>query len=374
MAVRAIRGAPEGIPPILCSMPTTLTALFAAAIHEARAAEADPTGLQRAATMLVTAAGARRLTFAIDGDQISINDVPLHPDAPGADLVRVALERHATARLILPAGLTIRQWRDLAELYASAPGLYPTPEHMRAAVLGLVPGAAFGAGTGGDLGEPEPAHERAIPGLSSVGDAAPRTAPDLTTETNERASLSAALDPLLDRGSQAAERRDWDELADVLQGLHSLERIAEPSVRSIIVRERRRVVPSAVLEQLVRQLPAAGAGSRIGQALSNLGRESAEAIFEVLAEGPTRPERRTYLEVLTVLEGAEMVLVEQLDSRDVEILRDAADVVGRRRVVTAVPPLAHLLRHSNEEVRTAAWHALEAIGTPEAMVELNRKR
>jgi hypothetical protein len=57
-------------------MPTTLTALFAAAIHEARSAEADPTGLQRAATMLVTAAGARRLTFSIDDHRISINGLP----------------------------------------------------------------------------------------------------------------------------------------------------------------------------------------------------------------------------------------------------------------------------------------------------------
>jgi HEAT repeat protein len=43
-------------------------------------------------------------------------------------------------------------------------------------------------------------------------------------------------------------------------------------------------------------------------------------------------------------------------------------------VIAAVLPLADLLRHSNEETRAAAWYALEAIGTPEAMTELNRKR
>lgn len=354
-------------------MPTTLTALFAAAIHEARSAEADPTGVQRAATMLVTAAGARRLTFAIEDHKITINDVPLHPDAPGADLVRVALERHATARLILPAGLTVRQWRDLAELYASAPGLYPTPEHMRAAVLGLVPGAAFGAGDPDADVEPDQTHDRVIPGLT-VADAPPRTSPDLTSHAGERASLSTALDPLLDRGTAAVERRDWDELADVLEGLHSLERIAEDSVRAIIMRERRRVVPSSVIEELVRRLPEVGPGSRLGQALSNLGTESAEAIFEVLADGPAARDRRAYLEVLGMLDGIEGVLVERLSSRDPELLRDAADVIGRRRITSAVRPLANLLRHGNEEVRTAAWRALEAIGTPLAMEELNRKR
>jgi hypothetical protein len=353
-------------------MPTTLTALFAAAIHEARSAEADPTGLQRAATLLVTAAGARRLTFAIEDDQFSINEVPLHPDAPGGAQVRLALSRHATARLILPAGLSARQWCDLAELYASAPGLYPTPEHMQAAVLGLVPGAAFGAAP--MPGEDALPSERVIPGLSAVGDVAPRTSPDLTAQDNDRASLSTALDPLLDRGTAAAARKDWSELADVLQGLHSLERIAEDAVRTIIVRERRRVVPSAVLEELVRQLPVVGAGSRIGQALSNLGTESAEAIFEVLAEGPARADRRAYLEVLTELDGAEAVLVANLASTDPEILRDAADVVGRRRITRAVPALAALLRHHNEEARAAAWHALEAIGTPDAMAALQRKR
>lgn len=354
-------------------MPTTLTALFAAAIHEARSAEADPTGVQRAATMLVTAAGARRLTLAIEDHQITINDVPLHPDAPGADLVRIALERHATARLILPAGLTARQWRELAELYASAPGLYPTPEHMRAAVLGLIPGAAFGAGDPDAVVEPDQTHDRVIPGLT-VADAPPRTSPDLTSQSAERASLSAALDPLLDRGTAAVERRDWDELADVLQGLHSLERIAEDSVRAIIMRERRRVVPSSVIEELVRQLPEVGPGSRLGQALSNLGTESAEAIFEVLADGPAARDRRAYLEVLSMLDGVEGALVERLSSRDPELLRDAADVIGRRRITSAVKALANLLRHGNEEVRTAAWRALEAIGTPLAMEELSRKR
>lgn len=353
-------------------MPSTLTALFAAAIHEARFAETDPTALQRAAAMLVTAAGARRLTFAIEQDEFSINEVPLHPDAPGAAQVRLALARHATARLILPAGLTVRQWRELAELYASAPGLYPTPEHMRAAVLGMVPGAAFGAGpVAGEMAEPN--EERVIPGLS-MSDATPRTSPDLTALDNDRASLSAALDPLLDRGTQAAARGDWNELADVLQGLHSLERIADQAVRAIVIRERRRVVQSSVLEDLVRQLPAAGAGSRIGQALTNLGAEGALAIFEVLGDGPPRAQRRAYLEVLTEIDGAEKVLVDNLESRDPEILRDAAEVIGRRRLPNAVRPLGKLLRHADEEVRTAAWHALEAIGTADAMTELNRKR
>jgi hypothetical protein len=245
---------------------------------------------------------------------------------------------------------------------------------MQAAVLGLVPGAAFGAAPMPGEENILPAEERVIPGLSSVGDAPPRTSPDLTASDNDRASLSAALDPLLDRGTAAAARKDWDELADVLQGLHSLERIAEDAVRTIIIRERRRVVPSAVLEELVRQLPTVGAGSRIGQALSNLGIESAEAIFEVLAEGPARAERRAYLDVLSELDGAEAVLVANLSSTDPEILRDAADVIGRRRIARAVPGLAALLRHRNEEARAAAWHALEAIGTPDAMAALKRKR
>jgi len=45
---------------------------------------------------------------------------------------------------------------------------------------------------------------------------------------------------------------------------------------------------------------------------------------------------------------------------------DVADAAGRRALDEAVPALKILLKHHDEEVRTAAWHALEQVGTPEA--------
>lgn len=355
-------------------MPTTLTALFATAIHEARNPETDPTGVHRVAAMLVTATGARRLAFVVEGNDFWVNDVPIPPEAPGRGLLRAALAGHATARLLLPAGLTARQWRDLAEVYASSPGLYPTAEHVRAAVIGLVPGATFESPNlppeSGDSHDDDGSRGRVLPGHVPAPDAAPTlAAPDA-----ERATLSTQLRPLLDAGADAAGRGDWNALADALQQMHELAHRSDEATRAIIAQERRRVVPAAVLEQLVQRLPKVGAGSRIAQALTNLGADCGEAILDVLEGDPSRTNHRTYLDILVELEGVDRMLVAALESSRADTLRDVVEVIGRRRMVAAVPKLTPLLRHDSEQVRTAAWHALEGIGTPEAVQAISRKR
>jgi HEAT repeat protein len=37
---------------------------------------------------------------------------------------------------------------------------------------------------------------------------------------------------------------------------------------------------------------------------------------------------------------------------------------------SAIPALGHLLKHNDEQVRTAAWQALESVGTNAALAAL----
>jgi hypothetical protein len=355
-------------------MPATLTALLGVAIHGARRAEADPLGLQRAAAMLVTASGARRLAWSLGSGSLTLNDLPLPTDSPGASLVQEAMTIHGAARIELPAGLTAAQWGDLADLLASGPGLYPTPDHLRAAIVGIIPGAGFLPTEEGVIDDEVVAEAgRQGGGASSFIEGIDAIDPALVSTATERADLSDLLDPLLDEGSQAVASRDYPRLAKMLLALHEIADRGDDATAAIINSERRRVVPTGTIETMVGLLPRAGGGSPIALALMRLGREGASAIVDVLATDPPRADRRILLEVLAEIEGAAEVLVRTLSSPRAALARDAAEVLGRMSFEGAVPSLVALLKHGNEDVRSAAWHALETIGTPDAITALRSR-
>lgn len=349
-------------------MPSTLTALFATAIHEARIAEADPTGLSRAATLLVTAAGARRVEWRVSGRQLEVNGTPITGDSPGAGLIVEAFRTHGTAALALPAALGAAQWSDIASIYAAGRGLYPTPDHLRAAVVGVVPGATVTTSATGVAEDPELAAAlREIPDMSRFAEAIQPEERSVVSREAERSEFSGLLDPLLREGRAAVAAFDWERVAQVLLGLAELADRGDEGSRTIIVRERRRCIPESALQHLVRAYPSAGPGSRVARAIDTLGPDGAEAVLELLAARPDRAQQRHYLDLLATIRGAEQPLVRALGSHRDHLVRDAAEAIGRRRMTDAVPVLGSLLRHGNEAVRTAAWRALESIGTDEAI-------
>lgn len=346
-------------------MPTTLTALFATALHEARLPDPEPVGIQRAAALLVTAAGARRIEWQVGGD-LTVNDVPIAADAPGAALVAAALRDHLTRRLALPAGLSAAQWVELASLYAAAPGIYPTAEHMRAAITGVVPGASFEASAdrvddNGTLAAADPTAE-----MSTPDTAAPDHEPALVSRETDLSELSGRIHPVLEAAHKAVARADWPRAAELLLELDALTRDSDDATRAIVSRERQRLLPIGAIERLVSELPATGASSVEMRALGTLGPAGAEAVLELLAEEPARARQRLYLDVLVGMRGIDDALIAALGSGNDAVARDAATVVGRRRLERAVPVLGALLKHHHEQVRTAAWRALEDIGTAEA--------
>lgn len=348
-------------------MPTTLTALFATALHEARVAAGEPLGIQRAAGLLVTAAGARRIEWRLDGSELTVNGLPIRAEAPGARLVSRALQEHLTRRLALPAGLGASQWVDLASLYAAAPGIYPTADHMRAAILGIVPGATFEHSADRIDADAEVVEAGSAMGLSAFTDMMRGGDPALVSRETDRSALSARIDPLIDAARTASARADWLRVAELLVELDQVAQEGDSATEAIVSRERQRLMPITAIEHLVGELPSAGASSVVMQALVTLGRDGADAIFELLAMEPPRARHRLYLQVLEAIRGGDDAIISALGSEQDTVARDAATVVGRRRMERAVPVLGALLRHHAEEVRTAAWRALEDIGSPEAM-------
>ncbi len=352
-------------------MAVPLNATLAASIYQVRLAEADPGALTRAAELLARAAGQEPATWDLDGDDLRVNGTPLAPGAPGVPTVRTALRHHRISRLAIPAEVRTPQWAELATILAAAPGMYETPERFAHAVQMAIPGAIV------------------VPTISTLASEALREAtiqwyesPELPTEEpssdsmllsqgTERSALSATLDPLLHRGAAAAGRSDWEGLMTVMQALDTLVATSDDATRMIVAQEQRRMVPPATLDEMVRQLPDAGLGSVVARAIIATGRRGADALLEALADRPTRIAHRVYLETLIQTRDADGLLLGMLTTNATEQLCDVLTVIGRRGMADAVPEVSGLLRHPQADVRTAAWRALEQIGTPETLAALH---
>jgi hypothetical protein len=186
------------------------------------------------------------------------------------------------------------------------------------------------------------------------------------------AEFVAQLDPLLRVAEQARGRNDYAELAQALMQIHDLVQDKGSDLRAIVLRERRRVVPAEVLDAMARAIPKPGTPAIIARVLGMLGNDGATALLGALKGAPGPHERHAYIDALVASRDCDDMILQSLRNERAELTRDAAEVAGRKRMEHAVPLLTHLLRHAKVDVRTTAWHALEMIGTPEAMRALRR--
>lgn len=350
-------------------MPVPLTALFASALYQVRASTGDAAAMDRAISLLARAAGETPITFEVIDARFLVNDMPVGTDAPGAALVMASLLAHDTARLSLPGSLHPKHWREIAEIFSSATGLFPSPGHLIEALHAAVPLAEMVS-----AGRRGPVIDSGI-GTHAAGEKRPPGEAfglnELSSVKDERAEFSAQLDPLLAEGREAAERREYERLAAVLLEMHELETSLDDAQRSIVLRERRRMVSREDLNTMVRLLPKSDSSVLLARAIASTGPDGIEAFIEVLNGAEGRPERRNYIDALVEARHADRAVLKALTSHRPDLVSAVAEVAGRRRMVKAVPQLTLLLKHAEEAVRTSAWRSLELIGTPEAFAAMH---
>jgi hypothetical protein len=349
-------------------MSVVLAANFAAALHQVNASGADPEAMEEAITLLTRAANGKPVSFETLENKLYVNDVPLPATAPGVSHVIKALDDHGTTRLALPAKLEPRHWREITEVFASVAALYPTADDIRDALRASVPAAVVSSRKQepGFTDLREAMFE--MPGLMTDAGAAATVAADgLTTRTTDRSELSARLDPILKDAESAVNARDYEQLARLMLEVAAIGEQSDEATRTIISRERRRMAPQSVLSMMVRLVPRPETSPVITKAIMSMGRDGVEALIDAMSGASSGFERRAYIEALTASRDADEAILASLGSARAELVRDAADVAGRRRMDSAVGTLGHLLKHNDERVRTAAWQALERIGTGEAL-------
>ena len=352
-------------------MSVPVAALFSAAVYQMRSSLSDIDDVDRTVRLLVTAIAGEPVDFEVFGDDLRINGTPLSFEAPGATVIRHALVDHHTARLALPPALTVRQWHQVVELYSSAPGLYASVDDLRDAIRFSIPDAVV-SGSSGAAAEADLRQSLfELPGLraTSISHDPTRAADPHDAALVE---LAAQLDPLLHAAARARACSNYEDLAQALSDIHDLARNKDSDLRAIVFRERRRVVPPEVLDVMARLIPKPATPAIISRVFGILGHDGAEALLGALNGAPGPHERHAYIDALVACRDCEETIIEALGNERAELVRDAAEVVGRKRMVQAVPLLAHLLRHAKVDVRTTAWHALEMIGTPEAMRALRK--
>jgi hypothetical protein len=352
-------------------MSVSLTALFAVTLHQVKAADADPDSMAEAVMLLARAANNRPVSFEVVDGKLYINEIPIPADAPGTAYVVKVLADHGMARLSLPAGVEPRRWREIAEVLASVAGLYPTPDDIRDALRASVP-AAVVVSTRHESGVTDLREELfEIPGLMT--DAGAITLPPaegLTSSSTGRSELSARLDPILKEAVDAVDVRDFERVASLLLEIAAIGEHSDEATRAILARERRRVTPQSFVEAMVRLMPRPGSSPLIARAVMTLGRDGVEALIDAMSGSSNPEERRVYMDALTASADADEAILASLGSAHAELVRDAAEVAGRRRMEIAISALGHLLKHNDEAVRTTAWQALEYIGTNEALAVL----
>lgn len=346
-------------------MPVPLIALLAASLHQAQTADVEPADLARAVGLLTRAVGGAPVTLAVTDNGLVVNDTPLPSTAPGVDSVLAVLHAHWIDRLAIPRAVESARWSQLVELLASARGLYTSLEQFGEALRLVAPGAEVSGGA-----EPGLLRDDELMAFTFGGELGERAARvPLGASDMDRSVLSTRLDPLIAAAQLARDHHNDEALAKALLELADLER---GGGGASVALERRRLAPPRVLEELARQLPNPATPPIIARALIGLGAEAADAIVEVLRDAATRTERRAYIKTLAEIPEATDTILAALKGNETRPLADAAEVAGRRSLEAAVPALAMLLRHHDEEVRTSAWHALEQIGTPAARDALGR--
>ncbi len=338
------------------TMSITLSGILAAAIYDAAHGERERAipGVVRAVDLLarVTGGAAVVLVSAPEG-RLAVNGEEVRADAPGAGIILAAMVAHDIAELRLPAGLFVPQWESVAALLATSPELWTAPDGMAEAMRQAVPGVTLVRRAGSAVIGSHKMPERS--------DAATGTGTD-------------ELRTVVRAASQAVSNGDWVSLDAAIVQLEEIAASSGKHLRPIITDERNRLFTPSVLADLVREMATDGATSPAGRALARTGEPGIQTVIERLATGPARAARRACMDWLVSSPDATPALFHALSQPGTTLLRDVAEVVGRRGSDGAVGLLAPLLSHDNEEVRAAAWRALEDIGTPAAIAALQPRR
>ncbi len=186
--------------------------------------------------------------------------------------------------------------------------------------------------------------------------------------------LSLILEELGRRAEAALRAVDTPLLLDiilaVLRGAHGE---TQPEARLAYRQARRRLMARPYLRLLVPMVPRfPERRDDLIHLLGQAGEEAADVLIDELAAADSASDRRAYIGTLVRLKAGGGTLLHMLRDERWFVVRNAADLLGEMQTKGAEGPLSDVLRHADERVRSAALSALGRLGTPGAMLAVQR--
>ena len=176
------------------------------------------------------------------------------------------------------------------------------------------------------------------------------------------------LDDAVALADTAARQGKPLTVLDLLRGMIAHEASAtDPDVKRAYVMALRRSSKPLLLRAVAAQLTQAPERrDDVMAVLVRMGQDGAEAVIDQLTQAQTNDDRAILFEVLAHLEGSVPALIAMLGDARWFVARNAADLLGELKAVSAEGALVRLLRHGDERVRRAATNALMQLGSETA--------
>ncbi len=323
-----------------------MMALFGVALFEATEPTCSPADRYRTLALLTRATEGTAVALALRGADLTVNGRALSVDAPGTGIIQSLLRRHGIGRLQLPAAMGPTHWEGLVDLLTRPPGAFLTPTDLAMAVHRILPLA--------EIVPPEAV-------TPDDGDSAPGPAGN---------ALEDPAVALAQASESAVLRRDATALAHVLLAWSAEASAATGDRRRHLETRRSALLAPATLTWLIDAATANDPSGQIAVAIGTLGELSIDPILQAMSHMSSGRERDRLASLLGPIANLDQALLPALRGDQSALVVAATEVAGRHRLAGTVPPLAALLRSPDETIRTTAWHALEAIGTREAVEAL----
>jgi HEAT repeat protein len=182
------------------------------------------------------------------------------------------------------------------------------------------------------------------------------------------AEKARLLDDAVTLAETAAREGRPEAVADLLYGLVERERVATaPEDARACARALGRMARPVMLRSVAALLAEdVDRRDRIVAVLARTGQDGAEAVIDQLSRAQTAADGRVLFDVLAGLDATVPALTHMLGDARWFVARNAADLLGELKAMTAEGALIKLLDHGDDRVRRSATDALLRLGTHSA--------
>ncbi|HEX5819536.1 MAG TPA: HEAT repeat domain-containing protein [Gemmatimonadales bacterium] len=337
--------------------------------------------------------GAGGLDLRVTDGGMTVEGIPVPPEAPGAEQLATHLRGHGIGRLRFPPGLTPASVLSVLRTLAMPAGHFVRLEQLvedidpaTRALVHIAPPAdpesmpeALPSGFISDMDFMSAAKGPAVGAdalrYSQLSYVPAGRLASLLAEVREAPASAAAVEQLNQIVAACDVARRNGELEHVFRAavdVAALEAgIEDEELRRHYHIALRRMLPREALDYVARRTVGPQRTDAI-DVLRHVGAEASESLLHLLVDSDSMEERRAYRSALRTIATVSPLLGRLLGHEEWYVIRNVAELCGDLRAEHTVPQLARHVDHEDERVRRAVAGALAKIASPAAVEPLRQ--